>query len=362
MKISFIALKSAHATNVNDDKYVILAVSTPLRWTKRDAARTTNFPHGPEPPAAGAATEVPRLGESLRAGRHPGRNLQPDGVGPRVGPPVQKRSRYQPLAVDAAVLHHALVPARRAGLRSYLSPSHWPTRVGPPTTAKPNDFSSRCSTSCKAFRSPPSLSPSCPRWSRSFRTATSASSSVASSSSSPARRWNMTFSFYYSLKALPDDFKFVGHLARFTPWQRFTRIELPFATKGLVYNSMVSVAGGWFFLSIIEAFQLGDQDYRVKGIGSYMSVAKEAHDNWAQFYARHRHGAHDRRHRSTHLAAASRLVEQVQARGHRGRVPGPLRRSALLQPLDALRLAGPILRETLFPTADGRARPARASR
>jgi NitT/TauT family transport system permease protein len=97
--------------------------------------------------------------------------------------------------------------------------------------------------------------------------------------------WNMTFSFYYSLKALPDDFKFVGHLARFTPWQRFTRIELPFATKGLVYNSMVSVAGGWFFLSIIEAFQLGDQDYRVKGIGSYMSVAKQQHDNWAQFYA-----------------------------------------------------------------------------
>jgi NitT/TauT family transport system permease protein len=97
--------------------------------------------------------------------------------------------------------------------------------------------------------------------------------------------WNMTFSFYYSLKALPDDFKFVGHLARFTPWQRFTRIELPFATKGLVYNSMVSIAGGWFFLSIIEAFNLGDKDYRVPGVGSYMSVAKEQHNGWAQFYA-----------------------------------------------------------------------------
>jgi len=96
--------------------------------------------------------------------------------------------------------------------------------------------------------------------------------------------WNMTFSFYYSLKALPDDFKFVGKLARFTPWQRFTQVELPFATKGLVYNSMVSMAGGWFFLSIIEAFQLGDQDYRVKGIGSYMSVAQEQHNGWAQFY------------------------------------------------------------------------------
>ncbi|HEV3271191.1 MAG TPA: ABC transporter permease subunit [Candidatus Methylacidiphilales bacterium] len=97
--------------------------------------------------------------------------------------------------------------------------------------------------------------------------------------------WNMTFSFYYSLKALPDDFNFVGKLARFTGWQKFTQIELPFATKGLVYNSMVSMAGGWFFLSIIEAFQLGDQDYRVPGIGSYMSVAKEQNNGWAQVYA-----------------------------------------------------------------------------
>jgi NitT/TauT family transport system permease protein len=88
--------------------------------------------------------------------------------------------------------------------------------------------------------------------------------------------WNMTFSFYYSLKALPDDFRFVGRLARFTNWQRFTQIELPFATKGLVYNSMISMAGGWFFLSIIEAFQLNHQDYRVRGLGSYMSVAQDA--------------------------------------------------------------------------------------
>jgi NitT/TauT family transport system permease protein len=97
--------------------------------------------------------------------------------------------------------------------------------------------------------------------------------------------WNMTFSFYYSLKSLPNDFAFVGKLARFTPWQKFTQIELPYATKGLVYNSMVSMAGGWFFLSIIEAFQLGDQDYRVPGIGSYMSVAKEQNNGWAQVYA-----------------------------------------------------------------------------
>jgi len=97
--------------------------------------------------------------------------------------------------------------------------------------------------------------------------------------------WNMTFSFYYSLKSLPDDFAFVGKLARFTPWQKFTQIELPFATKGLVYNSMVSIAGGWFYLSVIEAFQPGDKDFRVKGVGSYMSVAQQQNNGWAQLDA-----------------------------------------------------------------------------
>ena len=96
--------------------------------------------------------------------------------------------------------------------------------------------------------------------------------------------WNMTFSFYYSLKALPDDFKFVGQLARFTPWQKFTQIEIPFATKGLVYNSMVSMAGGWFFLSITETFTLNGHGYQVRGLGSYMNVAREANNGWAQVY------------------------------------------------------------------------------
>ncbi len=123
--------------------------------------------------------------------------------------------------------------------------------------------------------------------------------------------WNMTFSFYYSLKALPDDFSFVGKLARFTPWQKFTQIELPFATKGLVYNSMVSVAGGWFYLSIIEAFQLGTQDFRVKGVGSYMSVAQDQNNGWAQVYAVIAMIIHHCRHRPTHLASAHRLVQQI---------------------------------------------------
>lgn len=97
--------------------------------------------------------------------------------------------------------------------------------------------------------------------------------------------WNMTFSFYYSLKNLPADFTYVGKLARFTPWQKFTQIEIPFATKGLVYNSMVSMAGGWFFLTVNEAFTLDGHDFRLPGIGSYMSEAQAQGNGWAQFYA-----------------------------------------------------------------------------
>ena len=85
--------------------------------------------------------------------------------------------------------------------------------------------------------------------------------------------WNMTFSFYRSVKSVPIDQREVATVYRFSWWQRFKWVELPYSTIGLVWNSMMSMAGGWFFLSICEAFQLGDKDFRLPGIGSYMSVA-----------------------------------------------------------------------------------------
>src|SRR5580693_3260162 len=87
--------------------------------------------------------------------------------------------------------------------------------------------------------------------------------------------WNMTFSFYHSLRAVPREQIEVATLYRFGWWRRLRRVELPFATTGLVWNSMMSMAGGWFFLMINEAFQLGDKDFRLPGLGSYMSVAVE---------------------------------------------------------------------------------------
>jgi len=94
--------------------------------------------------------------------------------------------------------------------------------------------------------------------------------------------WNMAFSYYDSLRGLPPDFRMLGRLYGFNWWHRFWKIELPFGAQGLLYNSMVSMAGGWFFLSITEAFKLGDQDFRVPGIGSYMSVAIDRNDVHAQ--------------------------------------------------------------------------------
>ncbi len=87
--------------------------------------------------------------------------------------------------------------------------------------------------------------------------------------------WNMTFSFVHSLRSVPADLREVATVYRFSWWQRLGKVELPFATLGLVWNSMLSMAGGWFFLMINESFQLGQRDFRLPGIGSYMSVAVE---------------------------------------------------------------------------------------
>jgi NitT/TauT family transport system permease protein len=101
--------------------------------------------------------------------------------------------------------------------------------------------------------------------------------------------WNMTFSFFHSIRSVPADQQEAATVYRFSWWQRLKWVELPCATIGLVWNSMMSMAGGWFFLMIIESFTLTrwvevngervrqDREFRLPGIGSYMS---EAFDKW----------------------------------------------------------------------------------
>jgi len=85
--------------------------------------------------------------------------------------------------------------------------------------------------------------------------------------------WNMAFSFYASLKAIPNELREAAQIYRFSWWQRFTEVELPFAAIGLVWNSMMSVAGGWFALMACEMFVLGTRDFRLPGLGSYLQTA-----------------------------------------------------------------------------------------
>lgn len=85
--------------------------------------------------------------------------------------------------------------------------------------------------------------------------------------------WNIAFSFYSSLKTIPRDLREAAIIYRFSRWQRFTELDLPFSTIGLVWNSMMSVAGGWFFLMACEMFVLGDKDFRLPGLGSYLQTA-----------------------------------------------------------------------------------------
>jgi len=90
--------------------------------------------------------------------------------------------------------------------------------------------------------------------------------------------WNIAFSFYASLKAIPRELDEAARLYRFSAWQRFVELELPYGAIGLVWNSMMSVAGGWFFLMACEMFVLGDRDFRLPGLGSYLQVAAGAGD------------------------------------------------------------------------------------
>ena len=93
--------------------------------------------------------------------------------------------------------------------------------------------------------------------------------------------WNMAFSFYASLKGIPTEMREAAKLYRFSWWQSFTQMELPFSVIGLVWNSMMSVAGGWFFLMACEMFVLGNRDFRLPGLGAYLQTAASAGDTRA---------------------------------------------------------------------------------
>lgn len=90
-----------------------------------------------------------------------------------------------------------------------------------------------------------------------------------------SQAWNMAFSFYQSLRTVPRDLDDAARSFRLSAWQRFWRLEAPFAMPGLVWNMMMSMSGGWFFIVASEAITVGDTTVRLPGIGSYLALAIE---------------------------------------------------------------------------------------
>src|SRR5215472_6610886 len=88
--------------------------------------------------------------------------------------------------------------------------------------------------------------------------------------------WNMTFSFYQSLRSVPRELDEMATLYRLSKWERFTRLELPASVIGLVWNGMMSFGGGWFFLAASEAISVLNRRYTLPGLGSYVAAAIEA--------------------------------------------------------------------------------------
>jgi NitT/TauT family transport system permease protein len=90
-----------------------------------------------------------------------------------------------------------------------------------------------------------------------------------------SQAWNMAFSFYQSLRGVPRDLIEVARSFGLSGWQRFWQLETPFAMPGLIWNMMMSMSGGWFFVVASEAISVGDTTIKLPGIGSYLALAIE---------------------------------------------------------------------------------------
>ncbi|CAG2336522.1 MULTISPECIES: ABC transporter permease [Burkholderia] len=88
-----------------------------------------------------------------------------------------------------------------------------------------------------------------------------------------SQAWNMTFSFYQSLRTVPRDLSEVSRGFHLTSWQRFWKLEVPFSMPGLIWNMMMSMSGGWFFVVASEAITVGNQTITLPGIGAYLAQA-----------------------------------------------------------------------------------------
>jgi NitT/TauT family transport system permease protein len=93
-----------------------------------------------------------------------------------------------------------------------------------------------------------------------------------------SQAWNMAFSFYQSLRTVPTELTEAARSFRLSPWARFWRLEVPFAMPPLIWNMMMSMSGGWFFVVAAEAISVGSTSLTLPGVGSYIALAIERQD------------------------------------------------------------------------------------
>jgi NitT/TauT family transport system permease protein len=93
-----------------------------------------------------------------------------------------------------------------------------------------------------------------------------------------SQAWNMAFSLYQSLRTVPAELQEASRVFHLSAWQRFWRLEIPFAMPGLLWNMMMSMSGGWFFVVASEAISVSNQNIKLPGVGSYIALAIEARD------------------------------------------------------------------------------------
>lgn len=96
--------------------------------------------------------------------------------------------------------------------------------------------------------------------------------------------WNLTFAWYQSLTTIPQELREASAIFRLNSWMKFKRLELPFGMISLIWNSMMSWAGGWFFLMAAEIFTVGEKDFRLAGLGAYLQEAANQSDYKAITY------------------------------------------------------------------------------
>ncbi len=100
-----------------------------------------------------------------------------------------------------------------------------------------------------------------------------------------SQAWNMAFSFYHSLRSIPDEMVEAARNFQLSPWMRFWRLEVPFAMPPLIWNMMMSMSGGWFFVVASEALSVGDTRIALPGVGSYIALANDQRNYGAIGYA-----------------------------------------------------------------------------